>query len=427
MFKRLISIVIVCALFESAYGRVVVSDSLAVSEIYPGTVHHVTVSVPERLTGAEDVSLYVGLDGPLCHAAERLDSLAAVGVAEPTVCVFLQPGVIKDAEGRVLRYNRSNEFDSTDPRFATFLEAELFPFAEKISGVRFTSDPARRTIFGLSSGGIAAFTAAWHRPDLFGKVFIGCATFVPMRGGNDLQAIVRKHEPKPIKIFLQDGYRDTWNPLFGSWYEANVQMASALDFAGYAVATHWSDSGHSVAVSNAIFPQAIQWLADTANVAHDTANNFLAPLLIPGEGWTICTAAYEGVTTEAIYPDSTLRVTLLAGTNRLEQTVKMADGSWGYAEPFYWLHCYDNSLLAVGGMAFDGDGNLWVVTSAGLQICDQNGRVRGILSLPSDIPVSETSVEIKDGYACISSPSVSYRRRMNVKSADGRPKSQGQG
>ena len=33
-------------------------------------------------------------------------------------------------------------------------------------------------------------------------------------------------------------------------------------------------------------------------------------------------------------------------------------------------------------MAFDDHGNLYVATKAGVQVCDQNGRVRAILDMP---------------------------------------------
>ena len=33
-------------------------------------------------------------------------------------------------------------------------------------------------------------------------------------------------------------------------------------------------------------------------------------------------------------------------------------------------------------MVFDTEGNLYVATYQGIQVCDQNGRVRAILSLP---------------------------------------------
>ncbi len=212
------------------------TGSLESSAIYPGTRHSYSVVVPDGID-TDTAALYIGLDGVLCNAPAVIDSLARAGVMPPAVQVYLQPGLITDGD-RVVRYNRSNEFDATDGRFADFLIDELLPHVENtLAEAGHAVIPSRRPehtmIFGLSSGGIAAFTAAWHRPDRIGRVFSGCGTFVPMRGGNDLQAIVRKHEPLPLKIFLQDGYSDTWNPTFGSWYEANRLMASALEFSGY--------------------------------------------------------------------------------------------------------------------------------------------------------------------------------------------------
>lgn len=39
--------------------------------------------------------------------------------------------------------------------------------------------------------------------------------------------LIRKTEPKPIRVFLQDGSKDTWNPLFGSWFKGNLDMEAA--------------------------------------------------------------------------------------------------------------------------------------------------------------------------------------------------------
>jgi hypothetical protein len=71
---------------------------------------------------------------------------------------------------------------------------------------------------------------------------------------------------------------------------------------------------------------------------------------------------------------------------------------------------------------------LWAVTGIGLQICDQNGRVRGILRLPQGIdPAIE--VEISGGYVWVHTATANWRRRLNVKSPilGIRPESQGQG
>ena len=58
-----------------------------------------------------------------------------------------------------------------DDGSTNFLEAEIIPIANKdANAFRITKDPSRRAVCGVSSGGIAAFSCAWFRPDLFGGV-----------------------------------------------------------------------------------------------------------------------------------------------------------------------------------------------------------------------------------------------------------------
>ncbi|MBR5102227.1 MAG: hypothetical protein IK092_03815 [Muribaculaceae bacterium] len=424
--------------FFAQATHITLDDTIESQVFYKGCVYTYKITVPAEYNGLKPACLYVGLDGILCHAPEVIDTLITTGEMPVTIGVFLQPGLIKDGNGRVIRYNRSNEFDKPTPTFVTFLEKELLPRVEGTvtpdgRRIKLSHNGADRMIFGLSSGGIAAFTAAWHRPDMFGRVFSGVGTFVAMRGGNDWQAIVRKHEPKPLKIFLQDGSNDAWNPLFGHWYEGNQMLASALDFAGYDAKYDWSDGGHNVNRATAIFSQVMRWMwSDWGKPIEpgETQNDFLSETLVKGSKWTIFNdeIKFSPMTEPTFYPDSSLVATRVKGDNCLWQFILDSNGELQSGEPFYWLHNYDNALLRIGDKTFDSNGNLWVATSAGLQVCDQNGRVRGIFDMPDtyNMPlhliVSEGQIVLVYNYGA-------WSRKFNVKPAipGVTPKSQGQG
>jgi len=264
-------------------------------------------------------------------------------------------------------------------------------------------------------------------------------TFVAMRGGNNLQAIVRKSEPRPLRIFLQDGTNDVWNPLFGHWYEGNRILASALDFAGYDARYDWSNCYHGVKRANEIFPEVMEWMWQgwpEAPRCGKTQNNLLDTMLVYGgrgwKPWLWVVKENENDVPIAVYPDSTLMVKAQPGSNCLWQYTIDENGNEQNGQPFYWLHSYDNSQLDVKAMTFDGAGNLWVVTKdVGIQICDQNGRVRGILKFPGTLDGSDMMrIEIhKDGIDLYDRRGYIHTRQLHVTppSPGVPPKSQGQG
>ena len=439
IMRRYIIILIFAVIAITANAKHVLLDgTLEQSAIYPGTVHTFQVYVPEQYDGKRPAALYVGLDGVLCNAPQVMDSLIAAHKMPCTIGVFLQPGVIKGDDGIVLRYNRCYEFDSTTGTFALFLENEVLPAVEKMtteSGrpIRLSRRPQDRMIFGLSSGGIAAFNAAWHHPDLFGKVFTGVGTFVAMRGGNDLQALVRKTEPLPLRVFIQDGSNDAWNPLFGHWYEGNQMLASALRFAGYDVQCDWSDGGHNVKRATEIFPQVMEWMWrdwPAEPTIGETQNDFLKELYHPEDkGWEKASEGMKGKpVTRIIYPDLTNIAMIPTTPGNTVWQYLLKDGQPTCGEPFYWLHNDDSRPLDIQTITFDGNGNLWAVTNLGIQVCDQNGRVRAIMRLPDGIgPINEIS--ISGGYVWLLTDTWNWRRRLNVASPilGIRPESQGQG
>jgi len=272
----LILIAVVAAAFPQ--GRVHAADAPAPrgrflkgvfesSTIFPGTRREWSVYVPAEYSGAEPARLMVFQDGPAYAKADGpyrapfvFDDLIAKGEMPVTLAVFVTPGTIPAARpGSKDRSNRSFEYDSLGDRYARFLVEELLPAA--LDGLSVSAEPRHRAICGQSSGGICAFTAAWERPDQFGRVMSHIGSFTDIRGGYAYPVRVRKtkDKPKPVKVYLQDG-RDDLDNLFGNWPLGNADMAAALAFAGYDQRFELTDGGHNGKAAGVIFADGLRWL-----------------------------------------------------------------------------------------------------------------------------------------------------------------------
>jgi len=220
------------------------------------------------------------------------------------IAVGISSGTVWGTKGvEAYRWNRSYEFDSTNGTFPDFVLGELLPRVESLRTrdgrpVRLSHEARDRAVMGFSTGGIGSFTLAWERPDSFSRVYSIIGTFVSMRGGNDYPAIIRKTEPKPIRVFLEDGAADAWNPLFGSWFLANENIEAALAFAGYDVQHAWGAHGHDGGPGNVILPDVMRWLWrgwPAAVQEGRSANDMLAAILLPGEGWQPVAGTFASV------------------------------------------------------------------------------------------------------------------------------------
>lgn len=231
------------------------------STVFEGTTRDWWVYVPAQLRPGMRAAVTVFQDGESYfeYVPTVFDNLIHRGEIPVMVGVFIRPGVRADGTA-----NRSFEYDTLSPQFATFLLNEILPEVEKIAPLR--TDPASRAIVGASSGGICAFTAAWERPDQFGKVvswigsFTNIAAGATLRdGGHNYPALIRRTPKKPIRVFLQDGSNDLDNQA-GHWWLGNLQMEKALAFAGYDYKAVWGEGYHSHRHGRAIFPDTLRWL-----------------------------------------------------------------------------------------------------------------------------------------------------------------------
>jgi sugar lactone lactonase YvrE/enterochelin esterase-like enzyme len=270
------------------------------SKIFPGTVRDYWIYVPKQYDPAKPACVYVNQDGVQYKAPEVFDKLIHAKEMPIVIAIFVQPGVVKAPSAQALdRFNRSYEYDGLGDSYVRFLLDELLPEVETKTtkdgrAIRLSHDGNDRCIGGASSGAICAFTAAWERPDAFRRVFSAIGTYVGLRGGNVYPTLIRKYEPKPIRIFLEDGNKDL-NIYGGDWWMANQEMERALRFAGYEVNHAWGEGGHNGQHATEIFPDAMRWLWKDwpAPVKAGAGSKQLQDILLPGEGWELVAKGYK--------------------------------------------------------------------------------------------------------------------------------------
>jgi gluconolactonase len=272
------------------------------SKIFPGTTRDYWIYVPAQYKPETPACVYVQQDGIRFEAPTVFDNLIHKREIPIVIGVFVAPGVVKAASANIAldRFNRSYEYDGLGDNYVRFLLEELLPDVEtkKTSDgrvIKLSHDGKDRAIGGSSSGAIAAFTAAWERPNEFTRVFSAIGTYVDFRGGLRYPTLVRKYEPKRLRIFMQDGSNDN-NKYGGDWWMANQTMERALTFAGYEVRHVWGNGGHTGKQATAVFPDAMRWLwQDWPRPvgAGQTNNDTLSAILIPGEDWQLVSEGYK--------------------------------------------------------------------------------------------------------------------------------------
>lgn len=241
------------------------------SAIYPGSTRDIWIYTPPgapgqpvRLLFCNDGAWYLAERGPV-RATAVLDSLQAAGTLGPTAAVFIMPGVpdgpvpapIESYDARAAQ--RSLEYDALGPRYGEFLFGEILPLVARETGLDLSERPEDRLTCGISSGGIAAFTAAWHHTDQCRRVLSHCGSYTDIWGGHNYPSIVRRTPRRPLRVLLQSGANDANTP-FGNWALANRTMADALDYAGYDYRFEFGTGGHTLAHGGALFADSLRWL-----------------------------------------------------------------------------------------------------------------------------------------------------------------------
>ena len=296
----------------------VTKHTWASSQIYPGTTRDYWVYIPAQYNANQPAPVMIFQDGAgfiTEDGAWRVpivfDNLIAKKQMPPTIGIFIDPGLLP-ARGQAeqARFNRSYEYDALGDRYARFLIEEILPEVAKT--YRLSADPNDRAIAGSSSGGIASFVAAWERPDAFRRVLSFIGSYTNLRGADTLIDLVRKVEPKPLRVYLQDGSADL-NIYSGSWWMANQALAKSLEYAGYDSTLVTGTEAHNTKHGGAILPDALRWLwreyprpIATSKGLPGAERHFITEFLDPGRDWELVSEGYQSVTGTTVDMDGNM-------------------------------------------------------------------------------------------------------------------------
>lgn len=258
------------------------------SKVFPGTVRDVTVFIPAQYDGKQPACVYVKTDGFNPREKSLMELMIATGEMPVTVGVFVRPGDLPaPMKGTVGRRNRCFEYDGISDNNARFFDEELLPFVAKEYQLNLSTDGNDRCISGGSSGGITAFTAAWHRPEAFSRVYAASGSWVAFRGGNEFPTLVRKFEARPIRAFLTTGTRDMENAA-GDWFLLDQEMDKSLKFSGYDYQFRIINGGHVAGyMDNYQEAMAYLWRGWPELVKAGPSAPRAQEILIPGEAWQL--------------------------------------------------------------------------------------------------------------------------------------------
>jgi len=275
--------------------------TFAQSKIFPGTVRDVTVFIPAQYDGSKPACVYVKTDGYNPREKTLMETMIATGEMPVTVGVFVRPGELPaPMKGTLGRRNRDFEYDAVNDNKVRFLTGELLPYVAKELGLNLSTDGNDRCISGGSSGGIAAFTAAWNQPEAFSRVYAASGSWVAFRGGHEFPTMVRKFEARPIRSYLTTATRDMEN-CAGDWFLLDQEMDKALKFSGYDYQFRTIDGGHVAGYGeNWQEAMAYLWKGWPERVKAGTSAPRAREILIPGEDWQLVAEGFKSTRGPAV-------------------------------------------------------------------------------------------------------------------------------
>lgn len=154
---------------------------------------------------------------------------------------------------------RGLEYDTMSDRLARFINDEVLPavlnnpqIKAAYPKIAFTKNPWGRGVMGCSSGGAAALSMGWFRPDLFRRLITYSGTFVDQQDDDAAEEatyplgaweyhssmkLIENSPKKPLRIFTHVAENDNRakdpEETYHNWVMANERTAAALKAKGY--------------------------------------------------------------------------------------------------------------------------------------------------------------------------------------------------
>ena len=220
----------------------------------------VFVYVPAAYQDGTKAPILVIHDGPgqLNLVRNALDNLTVSKDANRKLPAFVAIAVQNGGnDGK--NSERGLEYDTMSDRLARFIHGEVLPAVMNNAEIKaaypkfaLTDNPWGRAVMGCSSGGAAALSMGWFRPDLFRRLIAYSGTFVDQQdddapeeakyplGAWDYHSgmkLMETSEKKPLRIFTHVSENDLRakdpEETYHNWVMAGERTAAALKAKGY--------------------------------------------------------------------------------------------------------------------------------------------------------------------------------------------------
>jgi enterochelin esterase family protein len=246
---------------------------LADSKIFPGTdstlqpekkqvrkERKIFVYVPAAYKDGDKAPFLIIHDGPgqLKLVRNALDNLTISKDAKRKLPAFIAIAVENGGnDGK--KSERGLEYDTMSDRLARFIHDEVLPAVLTSAEIKaaypklaFTENPWGHAVMGCSSGGAAALTMGWFRPDWFRRIIAYSGTFVAQQDDDAPEEakyllgawnyhsgmkLIESTAKKPLRIFTHVSENDLRpndaEETHHNWVMAGQRTNAALDAKGY--------------------------------------------------------------------------------------------------------------------------------------------------------------------------------------------------